>query len=633
MAALLIYLIKSTICLTLFYLVFRWTLKKERLFSLNRILLLAILVLSATIPLVKTPTLFHQNIEVKAFPETNRVALPDFDDVAMQITTIPVNNNTLSTEKSITVEQVSILVYSVGFFLLLAALLIGLTKLMLLLFQTRIYRRKKYRLALVNRPIAPMSFGHFIIISKHDYRENKNEILNHEMAHIQFRHTYDLLMVELVKLFHWFNPFVYQLRNDLKEIQEFQVDRHLLNSGMDIKKYQLLLIKKCVGAERFALSNSFNHCQIKNRITMMNNQKSRKSNGWKVAIFLPVAALMLMAFGNSRSELPPKSSTPEFLGIAQEKKVWTENDFKSISEEGLKNRREKDFFNNLTRHNILMNRNSKIMMDGKVLEINAVKQQVQQLLDQSLSGIDTQNLDETKSLLKFILVILKDMATDESEYNKVLNIVGNSFSVARDKLANEKFNSGFESLNNENRKMIETIIPLNVFLLKPKQMSKKSETVPPPPPSPLVIKTDGVYLGDKLTLDELKKLIEFNQSDGSIMRFIVRIEEGVTQNKIEEIKQVLKKSEIVRIENSSKQMGEVPPPITIEIKETGIYCMNDLVSLERLKEIITKNIAMHPNQVVSLKVAPEVKMGEVTAVKEVLRKAGALHVNNSTDVK
>lgn len=82
------------------------------------------------------------------------------------------------------------------------------------------------------------------------------------MAHIKFRHTCDLLLVELVKLFHWFNPFVYKLRNDLKEIQEFQVDKHLLNTGIDSHKYQLLLIKKCVGTERYTLANSFNHCQM-----------------------------------------------------------------------------------------------------------------------------------------------------------------------------------------------------------------------------------------------------------------------------------------------------------------------------------------------------------------------------------
>lgn len=129
MVALLIYLIKSTICISLFYLIFRWTLKKERLFSLNRILLIAILVLSVAIPLVKMPTLFHQSIKVKAFPDVNLFEMPKLDDVAMQITTAaetnsPVStetNSPISTERNISVEQLSIVIYSAGLLILFSA--------------------------------------------------------------------------------------------------------------------------------------------------------------------------------------------------------------------------------------------------------------------------------------------------------------------------------------------------------------------------------------------------------------------------------------------------------------------------------------------------------------------------------
>lgn len=284
MVALLIYLIKSTICISLFYLVFRWTLKKEGLFFLNRILLIAILLLSLVIPLVRVPTLFHQTIKLKAFPNEILFEMPKLDDVAMQFSSdIETQSQdslatsvTILSEKNISGEQLSIVIYLLGFMIFLLALLVSLVKFFLLLYQTKIYRKKHYRLALVNRPISPMSFGHFIIMSKQDYKENRNEILNHEMAHIRFRHTYDLLLVELVKLFHWFNPFVYLLRNDLKEIQEYQVNRHLLNTGIDSRKYQLLLIKKCVGAERYSLVNSFNHCH--NDIVLLQCPKVSCSN-------------------------------------------------------------------------------------------------------------------------------------------------------------------------------------------------------------------------------------------------------------------------------------------------------------------------------------------------------------------
>lgn len=256
------YLIKSTICLSVLYLVFRWTLKNENLISLNRFVLISILLTSLLIPVIRIPNLFQTKMSVAFFPEKTQTVLPEMNDIAMRITTLPTDEEKVTVEKRISLEQLSVIVYIVGFAILLSKLLIGFAKLCWLLLQTKVYRRKGYNLALVKHQIPPMSFGRYIIISKNDYRNHKKEIINHELAHIKYKHSYDLVLVESIKLFHWFNPLVYKLRNDLKAMQEYQVDRNLLKSGINSKEYQLLLIKKCVGNERFALVNSFNHCQM-----------------------------------------------------------------------------------------------------------------------------------------------------------------------------------------------------------------------------------------------------------------------------------------------------------------------------------------------------------------------------------
>jgi len=97
---------------------------------------------------------------------------------------------------------------------------------------------------------------------------------------------------------------------DLKDIHEFQADEHTLNSGVDSTKYQLLIIQKFVGHQSFALANSFNHCQIKKRITMMNKSKTSKAWCWKVATFLPLLALLLMAFGKRDEIVIPAANLP-----------------------------------------------------------------------------------------------------------------------------------------------------------------------------------------------------------------------------------------------------------------------------------------------------------------------------------
>jgi beta-lactamase regulating signal transducer with metallopeptidase domain/biopolymer transport protein ExbD len=553
METLLAYLLKSTMCISVLYLVFRWTLKKENLFALNRFLLLVILVSSVAIPLIKLPVLFHQSIDVKVFPEKHFIEMPNMDDVAMQITTIPTTQYAaVSTERSLSVEQITSIIYVVGVLTLFILLLIAFAKIGLLLINTKVYRKKNYNLALVNGTVSPMSFGRFIIMSKQDFKDHRKEILKHELTHIKFKHTYDLLLVELVKLFHWFNPLVYQLRNDLKEIQEFQVDHHLLRSGINSKEYQLLLIKKCVGAERYALANSFNHCQIKNRIVMMNHSKNSKGKSWKVAIFLPVAALMLMAFGNNQSEIPPDFSTPEIAEIAQEKKIWTESDFEKIPSNELKDLQEKDFFNNKKWHIVLINRYSQILMDNEKTELNEVGPRMKKILENALAKVSSDTNNETKSIVPKVL-IRKDLGTDANNYSKLLNSVASAFINAREEFSKSKFGKDYNNLINEDKMVIDAIIPINIKISVPKQMGTNTSST--------------------------------------------------------------------------------SPPVFIDIKEDGIYCMNDLVSLDRLREIITRNIASHPNQIISLKVASEVKMGDVTAMKEVLREAKALHINYSTDFR
>ncbi|WP_299583534.1 M56 family metallopeptidase [uncultured Sunxiuqinia sp.] len=152
--------------------------------------------------------------------------------------------------------------------------------------------------------IPAFSFGRYILISQYDYETNSEAIITHERSHISLGHFYDLMLMELAKIIFWFNPLIYRLARDLKEIHEFQADQHTLHSGIDATQYQLLIIQKCVGHQKFALANSFNHCQIENRITMMNKQKTSKAWRWKVATFLPLLALLLMAFGKTGEKIP-----------------------------------------------------------------------------------------------------------------------------------------------------------------------------------------------------------------------------------------------------------------------------------------------------------------------------------------
>ncbi|MBW8325695.1 MAG: TonB family protein [Prolixibacteraceae bacterium] len=332
----LIYILESTICISVFYLLFRLLMRKETSFAVNRATLLTIVLASVVVPLVQLPQLMQTPLHVELIPE--------FSESKIQIQNLPATENATSfevqsvvPESTLVTNELTIPLETLLRYFYLAGVLIAfllfirnIIQIFLLSRKATVQQMDGYRLLIVDREVPSFAFGRSVVISQTDYDAHGSAILAHEQAHIRLNHFVDLLLLELVRTIHWFNPAVYALIGDMKEIHEFQADEQTLHSGIDVTQYQLLIIQKGVGPRRFALANSFNHCQIKKRIIMMNKQKNSKAWRWKVATFLPLLALLLMAFGN-RSELPiEKNTLDERLSVHQSR---LENDVKPATSE------------------------------------------------------------------------------------------------------------------------------------------------------------------------------------------------------------------------------------------------------------------------------------------------------------
>ncbi len=293
-------------------------------FSVNRCLLLSIIACSAIIPLIYLPH-WQKPVDVEL--------VPAFSSNYIQITNPSVTNatqtanNTTATSinpemnRTISLINLLIAVYGLGVLVSIIVFLKNIIALVVMSHKTTIYNEEGYKIYISDRPMPSFAFARTIIISQEDYDNYGDLILSHEKAHIQLRHFDDLIFMELVKILHWFNPTIYGMLRHLKEIHEYQADEYAIRGGIDAQEYQLLLIKKSVGPQRFALANSFNHCQIKKRITMMNNQKNSKVWRWKMAIFFPVLALLLMSFskespGEPKAEAPSVAPSQEQLAEA-----------------------------------------------------------------------------------------------------------------------------------------------------------------------------------------------------------------------------------------------------------------------------------------------------------------------------
>ena len=293
-----VYILKSSICLVGFYLFYRLLLSRETFHRFNRIALLSILLLSCLLPLVEVTV--EKQTEVHQTMMTLEQWLMLADMMNAESTA-----ELQAEEVTVTWIQVALLVYLVGILFFAFRNGYSLLKLGGLLRSGRKEQLEKYTggkgkviLIVHDRDIAPFSWMKYIVISQKDLDENGREILIHELAHIQNRHSWDLLVADICIFFQWFNPASWLLKQELQNIHEYEADETVIEKGVDAKQYQLLLIKKAVGTRLYSMANSFNHSKLKKRITMMLKEKSSPWARMKYLYVLPVAAITLTAFAH-----------------------------------------------------------------------------------------------------------------------------------------------------------------------------------------------------------------------------------------------------------------------------------------------------------------------------------------------
>jgi beta-lactamase regulating signal transducer with metallopeptidase domain len=314
MNSLLIFLLKSTLALSLLYLFFRLLLRNETYFRISRSVLLFIVFASIVIPFIYLPQVNHPIVSVRLdpiFQGNTIIEKPVQTEEATSETALSTTNLNAFQPIVISTKSIFLFIYLTGVFISLLLFVYSIFSVLRLFRKSRKTTVEGMQVLVHDTDIPAFSFRRRILISRHDYDTNAEAILTHELSHIRQGHFYDLMLIEIVKIIYWFNPLVYLISSDLKDIHEFQADENTINSGVDPSEYQLLIIQKCVGQQSFALANSFNHCQIKKRITMMNKSKTSKAWCWKVATFLPLLALLLMAFGRRGEIVPEKTNLPE----------------------------------------------------------------------------------------------------------------------------------------------------------------------------------------------------------------------------------------------------------------------------------------------------------------------------------
>lgn len=289
-----VYILKSSVCLAAFYLFYRLLLSRETFHRFNRIALLGVIILSVAIPFIRIMT--DEPVAIQR-PLQNLEYLLQMAQMQTEIQ--------VQTSQSFWLPLLFV-VYLVGCVFFFARFLYSTIRIcrMIGMGEKQVLPDGS-KLVVTDETVCPFSWMGYIVISQKDMEESGEEILTHEMAHIRARHSVDMLICSFCVILQWFNPAVWLLKQELENIHEYEADESVINHGIDAKHYQLLLIKKAVGSQRFtSMANSFNHSKLKKRITMMLKEKSSPWARMKYLYVLPLAAVAVTAF--ARPEISEK---------------------------------------------------------------------------------------------------------------------------------------------------------------------------------------------------------------------------------------------------------------------------------------------------------------------------------------
>ena len=279
MMSLLIYDGKVAVALLVFYLLYRFLLKKETFHRFNRMVLVGTAMLSFLLPLCIIT--IHKPIEV--------------DSQAIVLSELPVDGMAAVAEKSApwwpVALSLSILFWAGVAFVLVRVLVSILSIIKIVRTGEQVLEEDGCKVIVTERDIDPFSWMKYIVLSRKDWESAPAPIIAHEKAHIGYGHSVELLFVDVMTAFQWFNPAIWMLRADLRELHEYEADEAVLRAGANIREYQYLLIRKAVGKSGYSVANSFNHSILKNRITMMSKSKSPLSRGLRVLWMLPLVCL------------------------------------------------------------------------------------------------------------------------------------------------------------------------------------------------------------------------------------------------------------------------------------------------------------------------------------------------------
>ena len=276
------YLFKTILVAALFSGVYFLFLEREKMHRFNRFYLLISLVLSFVIPVITIQT--HSQMAAAVSQINISSATPD-------VFSSPVIQPASVLQKVVFNPFVSVLIlygFVTAFFLFRF-----FKNIFNLLSQTKRHTKVLYNkatLVLMENETEPHSFLKYIFLNKTGFESGAipAEILQHELAHVQQKHSLDIIFIELLTVVLWFHPLIFLYKKAVQLNHEFLADEAAIKLSNDVRNYQLLLLQKASG-QSLAMTHSFNFFITKKRLIMLTKTTSRAA-----AVCRQTAAIALL---------------------------------------------------------------------------------------------------------------------------------------------------------------------------------------------------------------------------------------------------------------------------------------------------------------------------------------------------
>lgn len=292
------YLVEASLILMISYIVYRLLFENDKSFTRNRIYLLTSAIFAVVIPLLSFPIFAKKIIAVPthSISSSGNISEPVASSSFDWMTVLPIVYYTIAILLFI---RLCYHIFFIGNVLRTSKKIV----------------RNNVKYVITNRLSTPSSIFNNLIVNK---IEIPQEIIDHEKVHMTHGHTWDLLLMEGMKVIFWFNPFIYLLANCLKDNHEYIAD-HLAAQSMENElDYSTILIQYAKSNSPIpVLLNTFSSI-TKKRIIMLSKNKSK--NIFKSLSIFPIFLGILSLFSFDKYDVMVdqngnilSDSIPEFV--------------------------------------------------------------------------------------------------------------------------------------------------------------------------------------------------------------------------------------------------------------------------------------------------------------------------------